>query len=89
MTNDDQTLSLWGKAALVLGATFVTFGLFAVGLVMPILRTAFANSPQAALVPWVATLVGPALRFPRLWRVISSKNMATGGSIFFPLSCLR
>jgi MFS family permease len=60
MANDDQTLSLRGKAALVLGATFVTFGLFAVGLVMPVLRTAFANSPQAALVPWVATLVGPA-----------------------------
>jgi MFS family permease len=54
------TISIWGKASLVLSAVFLTIGVFSIGLVLPTLKHALAGSPQAALIPWIASIVGPA-----------------------------
>ena len=59
ISRKDQ-VSLWGKFSLICGSTFTITGVFGIGLMMPIIKASFSNSPQAALVPWIAALVGPA-----------------------------
>ena len=53
-------IGLLGKASLVLSGTFIAVGIFAIGPLVPRLSAAFANTPQAWLVLWVASVAAPA-----------------------------
>jgi MFS family permease len=58
--NQHEVVSIWGKAALVLSSPFLVIGLFSVGLDLPAIKHAMAGSAQVALIPWIASVVGPA-----------------------------
>jgi MFS family permease len=53
-------IGLLGKASLVLSGTFIAVGLFSIGPLVPRMGAAFAHTPQAWLVLWVASIGSPA-----------------------------
>jgi MFS family permease len=62
MANDaaPTRIGLLGKASLVLSGTFIAVGLFSIGPLVPRMGAAFAHTPQAWLVLWVASIGSPA-----------------------------